>query len=53
MSEEKKEESQSRMQKMTDMAMKKIVDTIVPIIYFSWGMITGVVSCIVLWAGWN
>lgn len=53
MSEEKKEESQTRMQKMTDMAMKKIVDTIVPIIYFSWGMITGVVTCIVLWAGWN
>ena len=50
---EDKEESKSRMQKMSDMAMKKIVDTIVPIIYFSWRMITGVVTCIVLWAGWN
>ena len=34
-------------------AMQKIADTIIPIIYFGWGMVTGIMICIALWSGWN
>tara|TARA_R100001163_G_C4971672_1_gene131337 strand:- start:158 stop:313 length:156 start_codon:yes stop_codon:yes gene_type:complete len=51
MNEEKKTDSDAEIFKTV--AMEKIADTIVPIIYFSWGMITGIITCIVLWAGWN
>ncbi len=50
-SEEKKTDSDADIFKYV--AMEKIANTIVPIIYFGWGMITGIIACIVLWAGWN
>ena len=47
------EEQSRRAKKISERVVGKVVDTIVPIIYFTWGMITGVVTCIVLWLGWN
>ena len=47
------EEQSKKAKKISERVVSKVVDTIVPIIYFTWGMITGIVTCIVLWAGWN
>mgnify|MGYP003118802227 CR=1 FL=1 len=50
-SEEKKTDSDAEIFKTV--AMEKIADTIVPIIYFGWGMITGIIICVMLWMVWN
>ena len=46
-------EETKKAKKLSEKVVDKVVDTMVPVIYFSWGMITGIVICIVLWAGWN
>ena len=50
-SEEKKTDSDAEI--FMTVAMEKIADTIVPIIYFGWGMITGIIICVMLWMVWN
>jgi uncharacterized membrane protein len=47
------QEQSKQAKKISEKVVERVIDTIVPIIYFSWGIVTGLVIAIVLWATWN
>jgi hypothetical protein len=47
----KKEEAKKNANKMSELVYDKMSSTIVSVVYFIWGFITGVVSAIVIKAG--